>query len=125
GRFLTIGVGLRGRRLSGAAIPRVDSWGFLVRDGRRVGRERRLELTTPEGVPLTRAELAERVGAGGVVVERVSDYQAEVNRALFGFQEEEDYRFLMQILLALRSPKLNKELKPTDVAEILSDSLPS
>jgi uncharacterized protein (TIGR02680 family) len=124
GRLLTIGVGMRGRRLSGGATPRVDSWGFVVRDGRRVGRGRALELTTGEGVPLTRAELAERIGSGGVVVERGSDYQSEVNRALFGFPDEDDYRFLMQILLALRSPKLNKDLKPTDVAEILSDSLP-
>lgn len=125
GRFLTVGVGMRGRRLSGEAAPRVDSWGFVVRDGRRVGRDRPLELTTGDGVPLTRPELAERVGAGGVVVERVSGYQTEVNRALFGFPEDEDYHFLLHILLALRSPKLNKELKPTDVAEILSDSLPA
>ena len=124
GRFLTVGVGMRGRRLSGGGTPRVDSWGFVVRDGRRVGRDRELELTTREGVPLTRTELAERVDAGGVVVERMSDYQAEVNRALFGFPEEEDYAFLVQILLALRSPKLNKELKPSDVADILSESLP-
>jgi len=124
GRFLTIGVGLRGRRLSGGGTPRVDSWGFVVRDGRRAGRDRALPLTTRDGVPLTRTELAEVVGGGGVVVERMADYQSEVNRALFGFAEEDDYRFLIQILLALRSPKLNKELKPTDVAEILSESLP-
>lgn len=123
-RFLTVGMGMRGRRMSGGGSPRVDSWGFVVRDGRRVGRGRELELTTREGVPLTRTELAERVGAGGVVVERISDYQAEVNRALFGFSEEDDFAFLVQILLALRSPKLNKELKPSDVAEILSESLP-
>jgi uncharacterized protein (TIGR02680 family) len=124
GRYLTVGVGMRGRRLAGGGTPRIDSWGFVVRDGRRVGRDRQLALTTPEGVPLTRPELADRVGAGGVVVERMSDYQGEVNRALFGFAEEEDYAFLVQILLALRSPKLNKELKPSDVADILSDSLP-
>ncbi|HUP51024.1 MAG TPA: TIGR02680 family protein [Longimicrobiales bacterium] len=124
GRWFTMGVGMRGRRVTGGGTPRVDSWGFVVRDGRRVGRGRPLELTTSNGIPLTRSELADRVAVGGAVLDRKSDYQDEVNRSLFGFSEDDDFAFLVQILLALRSPKLNKELKPSGVAEMLSDSLP-
>lgn len=121
GEHRTIGIGLHGRR-SGAS--QVDStfWGFVIRDGRRVGID--LPLVSPQsGAPLTRAELEEALGANRVV-DRPADYQAAVNDALFGFRTTEEFRHAMDITLSLRRPGLNKDLRPEDMCRLLSESLP-
>lgn len=119
-RALTIGVGLFATR---ARIDlAVDSWGFVISDGRRIGVD--FELFDDNRVPLTQRRLEERLGTGGTVAARAADYQALVNRHLFGFQADDEYRFLLDLLLQLRSPKLNKDTKPSTICELLARSLP-
>ncbi|MBE3590060.1 MAG: TIGR02680 family protein [Firmicutes bacterium] len=120
GRFLTIGVGLYTSR--NRPDLSVDSWGFALTDGRRIGID--FHLYDDDRIPLTRRQLAQRIGIGGAVVESAADYQALVNRLLFGYEDIRDYEFLLQLLLQLRSPKLNKDMKPSMICEMLRDSLP-
>ena len=122
GRYLTIGIGLHANR----ARPdgRVDFWGFVIRDGRRLGADLQLFSEPPQRVPLSARQLREALGSGGVVADEPARYQDLVNQSLFGFESIEQYRFLLGILLHLRSPKLNKDIKPSDVCDLLQDSLP-
>ena len=120
GGHLTIGLGLRTSR--SRIDQSVDLWGFVVTDGRRVGYD--FDLVDPSGQPLTARQLADLLGSGGRVVERASDYQELVNRYLFGFPQVEQYEFVLELLHQLRSPKLNRDIRPTVLCELLSDSLP-
>lgn len=121
GEHRTIGIGLHGRRVGGSQIDS-DFWGFVVRDGRRVGPDVALVNPTTGG-PVTRAELETALGTNQVK-DRPVDYQALVNDALFGFRTADEFRHAMDITLSLRRPGLNKDLKPEDMCRLLSDSLP-
>lgn len=121
GEHRTIGIALHGRRVGGAQMESVF-WGFVLRDGRRLGHELSL-VSSRTRAPLTRGELAEALGANPVV-DRPADYQAAVNDALFGFRTVEDFRHAMDITLSLRRPGLSKDLKPEDMCRLLSESLP-
>ena len=65
-QFLTIGIGLQARRYKG-----VDSWGFAITDGRRIGYD--LELYTKGAlldderakIPISKRDLKELLGEGG------------------------------------------------------------
>lgn len=123
--YFTFGQGLQHDR---AAEDRtVRSWGFMINDGRRIGRGQpgapfdllRDNLTVP-----SRGELKRLLGAGGAVFDTNADYRQAVNRHIFGFADPDDYDALIELLLQIRRPKLTKEAKPRDVVRILSDSLP-
>lgn len=123
--YRTIGIGLRARR--GAA--QVGFWGFVLEDGRRIGRDfwlydRAEWVETGTKVPLGRRDLAEQIGSGGQVVQEQAAYRDLVNKTLFGFAEVENYQDLLQLLVQLRSPKLSKDFKPTSMYEILTSALP-
>lgn len=120
GNYLTIGVGLYTTRSRPDLS--VDSWGFAITDGRRIGID--VELFDEERVPYNARRLEDGLGSGGQVVTRTAEYQALVNRLLFGFDTPEEYQFLLNLLLQLRSPKLNKDTKPSDICEMLTQSLP-
>lgn len=120
GEHRTIGLGLRTSR--SRVDQSVDLWGFVVTDGRRVGFD--FDLVDPSGQPLAPRQLAELLGPGGRVVERSSDYRELVNRYIFGFAQVEQYEFLLELLHQLRSPKLNRDIKPSVLCELLTDSLP-
>lgn len=121
-RYMSVGLGLYTSR--GRPNLDVDFWGFALTDGRRPGQDVALfDVTTDGRIPLTERQLRERIGNGGSVVHRQGDYQALVNRLLFGMSDEE-YDDLLKVLVSLRSPKLNKDIKPSDVCEILARSLP-
>lgn len=68
-------------------------------------------------------ELKNRIGEGGKVMETQSEYAQCVNRLLFGFETQEEYRELLNLLIQLRTPKLSKDFKPTVINDILSSSL--
>lgn len=121
GEYCTIGLGLRTSR--SRVDQSVDLWGFVVTDGRRVGLD--FDLVDPAGQPLAPRQLDELLGSGGRVVERASDYRELVNRYLFGFPRVEQYEFLLELLHQLRSPKLNRDIKPSVLCELLTDSLPA
>lgn len=123
GRYASIGVGLYTSR--GRPNLDVDFWGFTIADGRRPGFDLALFDDTADGrVPLTARQLKERIGPGGQLTDRQGQYQAMVNDLLFGMPEEE-YDDLLKVLVHLRSPKLNKDIKPSDVCQMLVRSLPS
>lgn len=122
-RYASIGVGLYTSR--GRPNLDVDFWGFTISDGRRPGIDLPLFDVTADGrIPLTERQLRERIGPGGQVTDRQGEYQRMVNDLLFGMPEEE-YDDLLKVLVHLRSPKLNKDIKPSDVCQVLARSLPS
>ena len=125
GKTLTIGIGMRARR----GISGIGFWGFAIQDGRRIGKDFFLYdedhfRKYGEKIPLNRDKLAAQIGAGGKLVREQAAYRKLVNRVLFGFDEEESYQELLDLLIQLRSPKLSKDFKPSTIYQILTDALP-
>lgn len=124
--YLTIGMGLRARR----GQP-MDSWGFTLLDGRRVGIDFYLYKSeigqdgSKQKVPLSKRELKNRVLPGGQVAETQREYMEMVNKHIFGFNTIEEYDELIKLLIQLRSPKLSKDFKPTVIYEIMNGALPA
>ena len=101
----------------------MDKWYFSLTDGRRIGKDFWLYKETGEKVPLSRKELENRIGNGGQVFDRQTDYMDYVNQQVFGFETLEEYKEMIDLLIQLRTPKLSKDFKPSVVNDILSDSL--
>ena len=116
--YLTIGMGIRARK--GKPL---DKWYFAITDGRRIGKDFRLYKELDEKVTLSKRELQYRIGDGGRVLERQAEYMEYVNRQIFGFENVEEYKEMIDLLIQLRTPKLSKDFKPSIINEILSDSL--
>lgn len=116
--YVTIGIGLCARRNK-----KLDSWHFILRDGRRVGRDFFLYKELKHKITLSKIELSNRLGEGGQVIEGQNDYMKLVNDTLFGYENVEEYKELVDLLIQLRTPKLSKDFKPTVLNEILSSSL--
>lgn len=116
--YLTIGMGIRARRGKN-----LDKWYFSLVDGRRIGKDFFLYKDTGEKVTLSKKELENRIGTGGRVLDRQTDYMDYVNRQIFGFETVEEYKEMVDLLIQLRTPKLSKDFKPSVINDILSDSL--
>jgi uncharacterized protein (TIGR02680 family) len=116
--YLTIGMGIRARK--GKPL---DKWYFALTDNRRIGKELSLTKGEKERMTLTRLELQNRIGNGGVLMERQSEYMEYVNQQIFGFETVGEYKEMIDLLIQLRTPKLSKDFKPTVINEILSESL--
>ena len=116
--YVTIGIGLCARRNK-----KLDSWHFILRDGRRVGHDFFLYKELKNKITLSKVELVNRLGEGGQVIEGQNDYMKLVNDTLFGYENVEEYKELVDLLIQLRTPKLSKDFKPTVLNEILSGSL--
>jgi len=114
----TIGMGFKAKR--GKPL---NSWGFAITDGRRIGEDFFLYKQMGEKIPLTMRELENRIGTGGQVVEGQKNYMKLVNDLIFGFDDLEEYDELVKLLVQLRSPKLSKDFKPTVIYEIMENSL--
>ena len=121
GHVVTIGMGLRAR----AGGKPVDFWGFIINDGRRIGKNEQIQLYKDLDlkVPLNKNELKNLLGSGGEIYEKQEEYMSMVNRAIFGFEQISDYEHLINLLIQLRSPKLSTDFKPTVIYEILNSSL--
>lgn len=120
-RYITIGMGLRARR----GKP-TDFFGFILKDGRRVGKDFFL-YKTKDGftkTPLTRLELKAALGVQNNLVETAKEYKKLVNDNLFKFKNIETFDEFINIILQIRSPKLSKEYKPTQLMEVLNEVLP-
>lgn len=120
-RYLTFGQGLYHDRSSDDKS--VRSWGFVIHDGRRIGRDG-FDLVRENNASLSRADLKKLLEGAGEVFDTNKDYKREVNRLLFGFKDLDDFDGLIELLLQIRRPKLTKEVRPRDVAQILTQSLP-
>lgn len=116
--LVTIGMGFKAKR--GKPL---NSWGFSITDGRRIGEDFFLYKQMGEKIPLTMRELENRIGTGGEVVEGQKNYMKLVNDLIFGFDDLEEYDELVKLLVQLRSPKLSKDFKPTVIYEIMENSL--
>lgn len=117
--YITVGMGIRAQRGKS-----VQSWGFAITDGRRIGKDIFLYKDIGEKVPLTRRELENRIKDGGRVCDGNEDYMKTVNDLLFGFDNIEDYDELVKLLVQIRTPKLSKDFKPSVIYEILNNSIP-
>lgn len=117
-RYRTLGMGLHARK----GRP-TDFWGFILKDGRRVGKDFLLYHSQMDKVPCTKRELRARLGNDNVYVESSKEYKEAVNKNIFGFPDLDMYDEFINLLLQLRSPKLSKEYKPTKLMEILSTVL--
>lgn len=116
--FLTIGIGMCAKKNK-----RMDSWHFVINDGRRIGKDFFLYKDMKNKFTLTKKELSNRLGEGGQVIDSPKDYMKMVNDRLFGYETVEEYKELVDLLIQLRTPKLSKDFKPTVLNEILSNSL--
>lgn len=123
--YLTFGIGMQGKRKERS----IDYWYFMINDGRRIGYD--FILYDEENIrgeirkfPLTKPQLEEKIGRGGEFTKSQTRYTEMVNQYLFGFNSVKTFKELIHILIQLRSPKLSRDTKPTDVSNLLSDSLP-
>ena len=117
-KYITVGMGLHAR------IGRpVDFWGFLLQDGRRIGKDFLLYHSKTEKVPFSKKELQAALGTENILVDNAREYKKMVNNVLFGFRSLESYDEFINVLLQLRSPKLSKEYKPTKLMNILTSVL--
>ena len=119
GNYLTIGMGLRGKRNNG-----VKFWGFIIKDGRRIGKDIFLYKDVGNKIPLSKQELKNRIGEGGQVVDSQKEYAMLVNDNIFGFETYSEYQEFIKLLIEIRTPKLSKDgFKPSIITEIMSNSL--
>ncbi|NKO00999.1 TIGR02680 family protein, partial [Weissella cibaria] len=102
--YITIGIGLCAKRNK-----KLDSWHFIIRDGRRIGRDFFLYKELKNKITLSRVELTNRLGEGGQVIDGQNDYMKLVNDTLFGYENVEEYKELVDLLIQLRTPKLSKD----------------
>ncbi len=116
--FLTLGMGMKAVKNKP-----LDSWYFLITDGRRIGKDLFLYRDAGEKLPLTKKQLENEIGEGGIFTTGQREYMKKVNEYLFGFDSVENYEELLSLLINLRSPKLSKDFKPTEIYRILSNSL--
>lgn len=128
GAYKTVGLSVRAERVASGGTPKLSSWYFVVGDGRRCGKDMDVEFSRMDGgaeLMRTYREMDETLtGPGNYCGTDRSEYQHEVNRELFGFSTDDAFRYLMQVLLTLRSPKLGKGLKPEAACEMLAEALP-
>ncbi len=113
---VTAGIGLK----ANTSVKGVTRWYFLVED-RRVGDDLRL---VRDSRPLTKRELAVELGDEVTLLDTPSEYRRALNRMVFGFAGEEQYKTMITLMLELRRPHLSKALNPREVTQLLSASLP-
>ena len=116
--YITIGMGMRGRKGK-----QLDSWYFILKDGRRINVDFKLYKFSGQKLPLTSKQMQNELGDGNIFVTSQKEYMEKVNEHLFGYSDIESYKDLLNLLIQLRSPKLSKDFKPTVIYEILKESL--
>lgn len=116
--YITIGIGFKAIKNKP-----VQSWYFILSDGRRIGKDMFLYRDAGELIPLTKKQLENELGEGNFYTESQKTYMEMVNKYLFGFDDIESYEELLNLLISIRSPKLSKDFKPTEIYKILEDSL--
>lgn len=117
-KYQTLGIGLHAKK----GRP-TDFWGFIIKNGQRIGRDILLYHSKEEKIPCSKKELRARLGTENIFTETAKEYKEAVNKTIFGFPNLDMYDEFINLLLQLRSPKLSKEYKPTKLMEILSGVL--
>lgn len=115
--YMTIGIGMRAQKSKS-----MDSWYFILKDGRRIKKDFLLYKNLGGKYPLTKQQFKNQLGEGNFFTESQKEYMYKVNEHLFGFSDIENYEELLKLLIEIRSPKLSKEFKPTKIYNILNNS---
>lgn len=117
--YITIGVGLQAK-----IHQNVSSWFFILKGEKRVGKDFLLYKKSGDiKIPLSKIELRNRLESCDELIDSSNHYLKRINNIFFGFQSEEEYRELLELLIQIRSPKLSNSFKPTKMIEILNNSL--
>ncbi|WP_302999306.1 TIGR02680 family protein [Thomasclavelia spiroformis] len=111
--YKTIGMGIRARKNKP-----LETWYFVIEDNRRVNIDFKL---MENHFTLTKKQLENVLG--NQVISSQKEYMQKVNDSLFGFENIDDYKDAIDLLLQLRSPKLSNSLSPLKINEILARSL--
>ena len=111
--YKTIGMGIRARKNKP-----LETWYFVIEDNRRVNIDFKL---MENHFTLTKKQLENVLG--NQVISSQKEYMQKVNDSLFGFENIDDYKDAIDLLLQLRSPKLSNSLSPLKINEILAQSL--
>ncbi|MGG3871570.1 TIGR02680 family protein [Brevibacillus laterosporus] len=124
--FVTVGIGLNGKRRESDNTMR--TWYFILRN-KRIGYDIQLydeKIVSGEAkkFPLTRRDLADRIGGDGEVTDSQQRYVEIVNQEIYRFKTTQEFKELIGVLLQLRSPKLSNAVKASEVSNVLSDALP-
>ncbi|MGL5983423.1 MAG: hypothetical protein ACRCZR_08850, partial [Cetobacterium sp.] len=117
--YITVGMGIKAQK-----DKQTDVWYFIVRDGKRVGKD--IELKKKEAgheVVLQKKQLKKIMESSGMFFDKQKEYMAAMNEIFFGFESLDDYEDLLKLIISIRAPKLSKDFKPTIMYEILNRSL--
>ena len=122
-QYRTVGIGLHARKGM-----KMNTWGFCILDGRRVGFDIMLYREAgPEKIPLDSKALREKLGDKNPFTERPTEYKTIVAKHIFDIDGDSiaDFEQLMNILIKTRSSKLasKENLKPEQLYAILNESL--
>lgn len=118
-QYRTIGIGQRAQR--GKAM---TFWGFVLRDGRRIGYDFNLyKEAGSKKMPLSRLELSHVLGEQNPLKTSQREYMEMVNQYIFGFPRIDQYDQFVKLMIKVRAPKLSRDFKPSKVCEILNESL--
>ena len=123
-RFLTIGVSIAG---NASATERIRPLRFLITDGSRLGYEIDTLYETGnknEKRAFDHARFKQVLAEHGILCDSQADYERQVARYLFGYNDVKDFEKLINLLLVLRRPNLSTELSFSRVHEYLKMSLP-
>ncbi|GER86493.1 TIGR02680 family protein [Dictyobacter vulcani] len=122
-RFLTIGVSIAGNVNT---TERIRPLRFLITDGSRLGYEFDTLYETGskhEKRAYDHQRFKQILEGHGIVCDSQADYERQVARYLFGYQEVKDFGALINLLLVLRRPNLSTELNFSRVHDYLKMSL--
>src|SRR5713101_6629589 len=122
-RFLTIGISLAGNV---NASDRIRPLRFLITDGSRLGYDLHTVYETGskhDRRAFDHARFKQQLEGHGIICDTQTEYERQVSRYLFGFEDVKDFQKLINLLLVLRRPNLSSELSFSKVHEYLKQSL--
>ncbi|HLQ11221.1 MAG TPA: hypothetical protein VK134_06440, partial [Ktedonobacteraceae bacterium] len=122
-RFLTIGVSLAGNI---NASERIRPLRFLITDGSRLGHEMHTVYevgSRREKHAFDHPRFKQQMEGHGIICETQAEYERQVARYLFGFNDVKEFQKLIDLLLVLRRPNLSSELSFSRVHDYLKQSL--
>ena len=122
-RYLTIGVSLAGNI---NASERIRPLRFLITDGSRLGHEMHTIYevgSRREKHAYDHPRFKQQMEGHGIICETQAEYERQVARYLFGFNDVKEFQKLINLLLVLRRPNLSSELSFSRVNDYLKQSL--